>query len=49
MTRLEELRLSALEQRIDSDLELGGNPELVAELETLVARSTRSASGCAGN
>ena len=38
VARLEELRLSALEQRIDSDLELGGNPELVAELETLVAK-----------
>jgi DNA-binding SARP family transcriptional activator len=35
--RLEELRLSALEERIDADLELGGSPELVHELETLVA------------
>ena len=38
VARLEELRLSALEQRIDTDLELGGNRELVAELEMLVAK-----------
>jgi DNA-binding SARP family transcriptional activator len=38
VARLEELRLSALEQRVDTDLELGGEPELVAELETLVAK-----------
>ena len=37
VARLEELRLSALEQRIDTDLELGGEPGLVAELESLVA------------
>ena len=37
MRRLEELRLSALEQRIDADLELGGSLELVAELEALIA------------
>jgi DNA-binding SARP family transcriptional activator len=35
--RLEELRLSALEDRIDADLELGRHAELVGELETLVA------------
>jgi DNA-binding SARP family transcriptional activator len=35
--RLEELRLSALEQRIDADLELGGHEGLVSELEALVA------------
>ena len=35
--RLEELRLEALETRIDSDLELGGGGELVAELDRLVA------------
>jgi len=34
--RLEELRLRVVEARIDADLELGGGPELVAELETLV-------------
>ncbi|HSS72469.1 MAG TPA: BTAD domain-containing putative transcriptional regulator [Gaiellaceae bacterium] len=35
--RLEELRLGALEERIDADLELGGRGELVGELEGLVA------------
>lgn len=35
--RLEELRLSALEDRIDADLQAGGGPGLVAELEALVA------------
>jgi DNA-binding SARP family transcriptional activator len=34
--RLEELRLDALEERIDADLELGQAGELVGELETLV-------------
>jgi DNA-binding SARP family transcriptional activator/tetratricopeptide (TPR) repeat protein len=34
--RLEEARLSALEQRIDADLELGSAGELVGELEQLV-------------
>ena len=36
--RLEELRLEALEQRIDADLVAGAGAELVAELESLVAR-----------
>jgi DNA-binding SARP family transcriptional activator len=35
--RLEELRLAALEIRIDADLELGRHAELVSELELLVA------------
>ena len=35
---LEELRLAALEERIDADLALGPAHELVAELEELVAR-----------
>jgi DNA-binding SARP family transcriptional activator len=35
--RLEELRLVALEERIDADLELGRHAELVGELESLVA------------
>jgi DNA-binding SARP family transcriptional activator len=35
--RLDELRLSALEERIDADLELGRHAGLVAELEQLVA------------
>jgi DNA-binding SARP family transcriptional activator len=34
--RLEELRLAALERRLDAELELGGSVELVAELEALV-------------
>lgn len=36
--RLEELRLDALEERIDADLELGLGSELVPELEALVER-----------
>jgi DNA-binding SARP family transcriptional activator len=35
--RLEELRLAALEQRVEADLELGRHAELVGELEGLVA------------
>ena len=35
--RLEELRLEALEQRIDADLALGRDGELVGELEPLIA------------
>jgi DNA-binding SARP family transcriptional activator len=34
--RLEELRLSALEARIDAELELGAHAEIVGELEALV-------------
>ena len=37
ITRLEELRLTALEARIEADLALGRQDSLVAELETLVA------------
>jgi DNA-binding SARP family transcriptional activator len=36
--RLAELHLAALEERIDADLALGGGPQLVAELEALVAQ-----------
>jgi DNA-binding SARP family transcriptional activator len=35
--RLDELRLAALERRIDADLELGRHADLVGELEALVA------------
>ena len=38
INRLEEERLAALEGRIEAELELGGHAELVAELESLVAR-----------
>jgi DNA-binding SARP family transcriptional activator/pimeloyl-ACP methyl ester carboxylesterase/tetratricopeptide (TPR) repeat protein len=37
IARLEELRLAALEERIDAELALGRHHELVAELEALVA------------
>ena len=38
VARLEELRLVAVEQHIDAELELGRHAELVAELETHVAQ-----------
>jgi DNA-binding SARP family transcriptional activator/streptogramin lyase len=37
IARLEELRLAALEQRIEADLALGRHDEVVGELEALVA------------
>jgi hypothetical protein len=37
VSRLEELRLTALEQRIEADLELGLHAQLVAELKELIA------------
>lgn len=37
IARLEELRLTVLERRIDADLRLGRRTDLVGELETLVA------------
>jgi DNA-binding SARP family transcriptional activator/tetratricopeptide (TPR) repeat protein len=36
ITTLEELRLTAIEDRIDTDLALGGSGELVAEIEELI-------------
>jgi DNA-binding SARP family transcriptional activator len=38
IARLEELRLAAVEERIDADLALGREADLVAELEAFVAR-----------
>jgi DNA-binding SARP family transcriptional activator len=37
--RLEELRLVAVEERIDAELELGREAKLIGELETLVAQN----------
>ena len=36
--RLEELRLAALEWRIEAELALGGHGDVIGELETLIAR-----------
>ena len=49
--RLAELRLAALEERVDAELALGRHDELVPELEALVAeqpvpRAARAASSC---
>jgi DNA-binding SARP family transcriptional activator len=38
LARLDELRLGAVEQRLESDLALGRHGELVAELEALIAQ-----------
>jgi len=38
IARLEELRLAAIEDRVDAELALGGHDHAVAELEALVAR-----------
>ena len=39
IARLDELRLTALEERIDADLTLGRDDELIGELEALVERN----------
>ena len=39
--RLEELRLVALEARIEADLALGGHAEVMAELRALVGAEPR--------
>ena len=38
VSRLEELRLAAIEDRVEADLALGGHAELLPELEGIVAR-----------
>ena len=38
VARLEELRLAAVEDRIEADLQLGAHADVVAELESLTAR-----------
>jgi WD40 repeat protein/DNA-binding SARP family transcriptional activator len=37
IARLEEMRLAAIEERINADLDLGRHADVIAELETLVA------------
>jgi DNA-binding SARP family transcriptional activator len=41
LLRLEDLRLTALEQRVEADLDLGEHARVVPELEALVAEHTR--------
>jgi DNA-binding SARP family transcriptional activator len=45
--RLEEIRLAALEQRIDADLRLGRHADLVGDLEELVAAEPHREHYCA--
>ena len=45
IARLEEVRLGAIEDRIDAELVLGHHAELIGELEALVARHPRR-DGC---
>jgi DNA-binding SARP family transcriptional activator/nucleotide-binding universal stress UspA family protein len=45
--RMEEIRLAALEQRIDADLALGRHAELVGELEQIVAEHPLQERFCA--
>jgi DNA-binding SARP family transcriptional activator len=47
--RMEELRIAAIEKRIDADLALGRDADLVAELETLTADMDEGPRLCQGN
>ena len=46
IARLEELRLAALERRIEADLELGRHAEVVGELEALVGGASTAGTLC---
>jgi DNA-binding SARP family transcriptional activator len=37
--RLEDIRLAAVEQRVEADLALGGEADLIGELEALIAEN----------
>ena len=45
--RLEDLRLAAVEERIEADLALARHADLIGELEALVAEQSATGSGCA--
>ena len=49
IARLEELRLTAIEARIDADLVCGRHAALVPELEALVDRAARTERASAGS
>lgn len=49
ITRLQELRLGALETRIDTDLRLGRHQSLISELAVLTARHPMNENLCAKN